>query len=197
MGKPSQKSHQSPTSSLALFHGLFGWVLIESYSPAIAADFCIRTNGNENWRVPNGFSAFCQNHKSDCGKAGRLDMISKDEWKDTLVEINTQVNRGTRYVLDRYLHDHWKAADGVGDCEDYAIEKRPKLIAAGIPASSMRYAFVENKGEPRIVLIVRTDDGDRVLDMNTDTIYPANKTAFKWLSIQSRWNPRKWLKVEN
>lgn len=176
---------------------IFIAIFISTISYSFAANYYIRTTGIETYRVPNGFAVFCENHKSDCGKAGRLDMISTDEWKDTLIAINTQVNRDTRYVLDTYLHDHWKAADGVGDCEDYAIEKRRKLIAAGVPASSMRYAFVENKGEPHIVLIVRTDDGDRVLDMNTDTIYSADQTAFKWLSIQSRWNPRKWLKVKN
>lgn len=175
----------------------FAAVFVSMISPLSATDFYVRTAGVETWRVPNGFAAFCENHRSDCGRPGRLDMISKAKWKDTLIEINNRVNRETRYVDDVYLKDHWKAANGSGDCEDYAIQKRRDLIQAGVPASSMRYAFVEASEGPHIVLIVRTDDGDRVLDNTTDTIYPANKTNYTWLSVQSRWNPRKWLKVAN
>ena len=123
-------------------------------------------------------------------------MISKAEWKDTLLEINTRVNREIRFQAEPKGQDNWRPAEHSGDCEDYAILKRRKLVAAGVPASSMRFAFVENERYgPHVVLVVRTDDGDRVLDNTTNTIYPANKTAFNWISIQSRWNPWKWLRV--
>ncbi|MBG6209773.1 putative transglutaminase-like cysteine proteinase [Labrenzia sp. EL_126] len=125
-------------------------------------------------------------------------MISKNKWKETLIEVNTRVNEEIRFVAEPEGQDHWKPAMKTGDCEDYAILKRRELVAAGVPASSMRFAMVENdRYGLHVVLVVRTTDGDRVLDNTTDTIWPAHKTSFNWLSIQSRWNPRKWLKVAN
>jgi len=54
---------------------------------------------------------------------------------------------------------------GVGDCEDYAIEKRARLLAAGVPLEDLRLAtcFLPN-GVSHAVLVIRDGDVDWVAD---------------------------------
>lgn len=80
-----------------------------------------------------------------------------------------------------------------GDCEDYAITKRHKLIAQGWPIRSLRLAVARTAwGEGHAVLVVKTSDGDLVLDNLTSAIKPFQKSGLRFLKIQSEDNPRMW-----
>jgi predicted transglutaminase-like cysteine proteinase len=56
-----------------------------------------------------------------------------------------------------------------GNCHDYAVSKRHELIRAGWPSASLRLAIAYTRGGVgHLVVIVRTTDGDRVLDNLTN-----------------------------
>ena len=55
-------------------------------------------------------------------------------------QIHRAVNSATDYVSDSAQYgipEHWEPASGRGDCEDYALAKRARLLAAGWPADRM------------------------------------------------------------
>ena len=124
----------------------------------------------------------------------------------TLQRINDHVNRTIRPANDRQVHgvsDWWIApmASGqapMGDCKDYALEKRRELIAAGIPARALTMALVRTaRGEPHAVLVVATLEGDYVLDNLTSEIRPWSRAPYSWQARQSPGDPMVWLSVRS
>ena len=86
----------------------------------------------------------------------------------------------------------WTVSASAGDCEDYVLTKRHQLIRAGIPASSLRIAYVKTRrGEDHAILIVKTNGKDLVLDNLTATIRPLSQTGYRVISISGA-NPLKW-----
>lgn len=70
--------------------------------------------------------------------------------------VSDQDNYGKR--------DYWTLPrNGKGDCEDYVLLKRAKLMSRGISPSQLLITMVQGS-EPHIVLTVRTDHGDYILD---------------------------------
>lgn len=117
--------------------------------------------------------------------------------------INKDVNRAISPVAD-YLSagtdERWdRPGRGkylVGDCEDYAIEKRMRLIEAGFAPSKLSYAaaFVKGYGM-HIVLIARLQNGDVVLDNISPHVLPWSKVRYSWLRVQSTQDPKVWFRV--
>ena len=72
--------------------------------------------------------------------------------------------------IDIYGKDEvWAYPDGVGDCEDYVLEKRRDLMRQGLSLANLLITVVRKPdGEGHAVLTVRTDKGDFVLDNLTD-----------------------------
>ncbi|MNL79260.1 hypothetical protein D3C87_2058250 [compost metagenome] len=80
-----------------------------------------------------------------------------------------------------------------GDCEDFALTKRDKLIALGWPARALRVAVAKTSwGEGHAVLVVKTDRGDLVLDNRTNVIKDWRSAGLHWTMIQSAESPKVW-----
>jgi predicted transglutaminase-like cysteine proteinase len=81
--------------------------------------------------------------------------------------VNTSVNAAIapRADPDR-VNIHWRIAPTDGDCNDYAVTKRHKLLSAGWPSSSLSLTEVTllSTGEHHRILIVRGTKADWVLD---------------------------------
>jgi predicted transglutaminase-like cysteine proteinase len=77
-------------------------------------------------------------------------------------KIQTQVNG--EITPKRDAIDLWSADVSSGDCDDYVMTKRRRLIGAGIPATAMRVQVRRSGNEAHVVLIIRTDKGEIVLD---------------------------------
>ena len=79
--------------------------------------------------------------------------------------------------------DHWDfAEDGYGDCEEYQLVKRKRLVAAGFPRRALRLtAAIDEDGAPHAVMMVRTDRGDFILDNKRSAVLPWRKTAYIYL----------------
>lgn len=141
---------------------------------------------------------FCGQNPQEC-RAPRsrnyaLEIRLTQKRASELQDVNLTVNKRIRPVEDD--SDTWSLEPAAGDCEDYAISKRHELIARGWPPQTLRLAVVYTPfGEGHMVLVVRTDKGDMVLDNRNGSIRPWNKTGLRWVMIQSPVNPARWMKV--
>jgi predicted transglutaminase-like cysteine proteinase len=67
------------------------------------------------------------------------------------------------------------------------------LINAGVPASSLRIAYVKTrKGLEHAILVVNTSRGKLVLDNLTGSIKPLSQTGYRIMAMQTA-NPKKWI----
>lgn len=158
-------------------------------------------------RPTAGWSKFCVQLPDECEvDLSEPETISLDPstWS-TLVSVNKQVNAQVRPRTDK---DHWGVEDrwdypddGYGDCEDYQILKRKRLVAEGLPRRAMRMAVViDDEGLGHAVMMVRTDRGDFILDNKRNAVLPWSQTGYiyikregshgtEWTSLGGRISP--------
>jgi len=124
---------------------------------------------------------------------GEPPRLGRDQMK-LLNEINRRVNREVQKADDFDLYgmiEYWtlpRVIDGkmYGDCEDYALEKRRRLIEAGVPAAALSMAVaVTARGESHAVLVVAMDQGDWVLDNLTPWVTPWSELNYHWIQRQT------------
>jgi predicted transglutaminase-like cysteine proteinase len=111
--------------------------------------------------------------------------------------VNLAVNRQVRQVSDRSQYgreDIWglPTARG-GDCEDFVLEKKRRLIEAGLPGSALLIATVlDRRRQGHAVLVLRTRSGDYVLDNLGNQVVPWYRTGYSFLRMQNPAAPQKW-----
>ncbi len=151
---------------------------------------------------PIGFVQFCRDNPEHCESKAmpRVSVpLTEASWK-LIVQINADVNREIIAVTDQ---DHWGVPehwsfpdDGKGDCEDYVLEKRRRLVKAGIPPQTLLITVVrDQKGDGHAVLTVKTDRGDFVLDNQVGKILAWKETGYKFIKRQSDENPSRWVSL--
>lgn len=152
--------------------------------------------------APIGWVQFCQNTPEEC-RAQNLAVTSiglnETSWRK-IVKINAEVNRDITPVSDMDhwgMPEHWDyPTDGKGDCEDYVLEKRRRLVAAGFPINTLLITVVRDlKGDGHAVLTVKTDRGDFVLDNQVGKILAWGDTGYKFIKRQSDENPARWVSL--
>lgn len=151
--------------------------------------------------VPFGHYEFCKNSPNECGPSQtQVDAVAltPDNWQQ-LVGINAAVNAAVAPVTDQdqyAVEELWTYPRGAGDCEDYALEKRRQLIAAGWADSALLITVVRQQtGAGHAVLLARTDRGDLVLDNQDPDIHVWNETPYTYLKRQSQANSGEWVAV--
>ncbi len=111
-----------------------------------------------------------------------------------LVRVNIQINRAIAPKHDGA--DVWSPDAKAGDCEDFALAKRQRLVDLGWAPSQLLIAIVDDPSlGGHAVLIARTDQGDLVLDNLTDEILPWTDTRLTFVSRQSEKLPAMWVKL--
>lgn len=106
-----------------------------------------------------------------------------------LMGINRSVNDAIQYKTDAELYqkaDFWTVVHGIGegDCDDYALTKRKRLMDLGLPADDLRLATCwTEEGDYHAVLTVETSKGTMVLDNR----YPF---PYHWSTPSYRWHKR-------
>lgn len=141
--------------------------------------------------APLAYQLFCLKSPDHCraGSRQQVDLTSKTMAK--LHRVNRSVNGAIRARNDRGA-DTWSIGASSGDCEDYALTKRRHLIQLGIPSGALRMAVVRTRrGEGHAVLVVRTTQGDRILDNRTNSIKSWRQTDLQLVSMATS-NPLKW-----
>jgi predicted transglutaminase-like cysteine proteinase len=118
---------------------------------------------------------------------------SEREQLKLLNQVNQSVNREVKKASDLDLYgqpEYWslpRLVDGklYGDCEDYALEKRRQLIAAGVPQSALSLAVAFTaRGESHAVLMISLKSGDWVLDNLTPWATPWEDLNYRWVERQ-------------
>jgi predicted transglutaminase-like cysteine proteinase len=135
-----------------------------------------------------GWIRFCKQRPEECAVNSSEPVtitLTPQAW-ETLTQVNRQVNASIRSTTDMEhwgVEDHWDfAEDGYGDCEDYQLVKRKRLVAAGFPRRALRMtAVIDGAGQPHAVLMVRTDRGDFILDNKQSTVLPWRRTGYIYL----------------
>ena len=146
---------------------------------------------NTSQAPPLQFQIFCLQNPADCRRS-RLTSIAYDAHTQRLLaSINDEVNRQIKPRADKG-RDVWTISSTYGDCDDYAITKRHKLIKAGVPASALRMAVVRTpKGEGHAVLVVKTSSGELVLDNLRSAIVSRAASGYRYLTVASG-DPHRW-----
>lgn len=98
--------------------------------------------------------------------------------------INTEVNASVSYMTDAQQYarpEFWEPAGKYGDCEDFALAKRGKLLSQGFDESALHLAlcWVET-GEYHCVLLAETDQGLFALDNRYPNPMPPKDLPYKW-----------------
>lgn len=112
--------------------------------------------------------------------------IDYDSNYHLLKAINSEVNR-FEYETDIKVHskiDFWTAhieKYNRGDCDDYTLTKRKLLMEAGVDYRALFPTVCKVDGEGHLVLVVRTNKGDFVLDNMRDAILPVSALDYEWL----------------
>jgi len=148
---------------------------------------------------PMSHTLFCLKYPEECqvrkiAFRGRKLELTPARWNE-LLEVNAGVNRSI--VPERNLlglaGEKWLIAPASGDCNDYAVTKRHQLLARGWPSRTLLLAeVVTHWGEHHLVVVVRTKEGDYVLDNLNVDIRPWSKAPYQWVRIQSPRNPKWW-----
>lgn len=152
---------------------------------------------------PYGHVDFCNRDPREC-REGNLEEMRRAGNGPALVEldrVNRQVNAEIIPMTDQEqygIEDYWTIpVSGRGDCEDYALLKRQRLMRAGWPASALLMTVVfDERNEGHAVLTARTADGDFILDNKSDTIKLWSKTTYRYIMRQSYLNPRVWMSLD-
>ena len=125
-----------------------------------------------------------------------------------LQKVNQDVNTRIHSVSDKVAHgveELWidplaprlmdASFTAPGDCEDFAIAKRDELRASGWPADAMFLAVgYHRRAGLHVALIVRTTQGDLVLDSRSPWIRSWNDTPYIWTKRQLAGNSTAWVK---
>jgi predicted transglutaminase-like cysteine proteinase len=157
-------------------------------------------------RVPDGpriaapfaFLKFCHRHPHQCvpDNAELPPRAFNETNRAELAEINRAVNRDIRPRRDIPTIDRWELEPAEGDCEDYVLTKRSRLIDRGWPVWTLTPAIVTAPTGSHMVLIVSLTSGDYVLDSLTDVIRPWHEVDYRFISRQSPHEPRQWLSLQ-
>jgi predicted transglutaminase-like cysteine proteinase len=140
--------------------------------------------------TPLSMQYFCAQNKSECAGGGRGQVTMTPNLLAVLQSVNVQVNRAIRPQRD--TADVWELNPTSGDCEDYVLSKRSALIRHGVSAGALRIAYTHTRrGEPHAVLVVRTSQGDYVLDNLNNSVKSLRASGYSIRSMSSP-NPNRW-----
>jgi predicted transglutaminase-like cysteine proteinase len=142
-------------------------------------------------RPPLGYQLMCLKTPQECKGGGSSSVKATGDVMAILKKVNSRVNASITPRNDKGA-DVWNANATVGDCEDYVLAKRRALIKAGIPASSLRIAYVKTRGGVgHAILVVKTSKGDFVLDNLNRSVRPLSQSGYRIISMSGS-NPKKW-----
>jgi predicted transglutaminase-like cysteine proteinase len=127
--------------------------------------------------------------------ASRVEMSLSPERLRELIAVNRDINRRIRPTTDEALYgveEYWNrplsqsaGGEARGDCEDYALEKRARLIELGWPPAALAMAIaVAPYVGLHATLIAQTDRGDFVLDNLNGRPRPLAELDYVWISRQ-------------
>ncbi|MGN6683782.1 MAG: transglutaminase-like cysteine peptidase [Devosia sp.] len=153
---------------------------------------------------PIGHYEFCKANPAECSihpQDLRPAQLTRATW-DMIVGVNDRVNAAVKPMSDYDIYgkdEVWAYPDkGVGDCEDYVLEKRRDLARAGFSLADLLITVVRKPdGEGHAVLTVRTDKGDYILDNLSDKVKLWTHTPYRYLKRQAEDDTGHWVSIRS
>ncbi|MCJ8517963.1 putative transglutaminase-like cysteine proteinase [Pseudorhizobium tarimense] len=152
---------------------------------------------------PIGHYEFCRSNPRECSQrlASRpAPKLTARGWA-MINSVNTSVNQRIQAMTDKEIfgrEEVWAYPKDVGDCEDYALEKRRELAAKGFSLADLLITVVRKPdGEGHAVLTVRTAQGDFILDNLDREVKPWYETSYTFLKRQASFDTGRWVSIEN
>jgi predicted transglutaminase-like cysteine proteinase len=185
------------TALKALIAGLFAVAMASGMAQAQSAGQLSKIRFGPPSSIPNGYYELCVADPDLCRmRAGQIPVTGDGSVTltstvmDQLKSINVLVNAAIRPSY----RDAWTPGEPIGDCKDFAMTKRQRLIDSGWPSSAVPTAIVRTpSGDRHLVLVARTSDGDFVLDNLTAEVVPWSSASYRWEKIQSPTDGLMWL----
>lgn len=152
---------------------------------------------------PIGHYEFCQTHRPECEiktKSTVAPRVTDFGWS-VIRQVNLAVNSEITPMTDMDLFgkdEVWAYPEGAGDCEDFVLLKRKRLMEKGFSPSDLLITVVRKPdGEGHAVLTVRTAQGDFILDNLENDVKLWSKTPYRFLKRQASFNTGRWVTIEN
>jgi predicted transglutaminase-like cysteine proteinase len=147
--------------------------------------------------APAEFSGLCSRSAWACSNSGTGNVRAGKTMLSVAKSVNAQFNPSIAPRTDQQAYgrsEYWTLPDrGVGDCEDYALAKQKALIEQGVPPNRLYLAaVVGSPQDPHMVLVMRTDSGDYVLDNLSARVKPWQATRYTFMKMQSSRDRRRW-----
>ncbi|MBN9218508.1 MAG: transglutaminase-like cysteine peptidase [Mesorhizobium sp.] len=151
---------------------------------------------------PIGHYDFCRTNPAECSirPSNLAPARMTDALLRKLTSVTVRVNAAVKPMSDYDIYGRdevWAYPDkGVGDCEDYVLEKRRELFRTGLSFADLLITVVRKPdGEGHAVLTVRTDKGDFLLDNLTDKVRLWDETDYSFLKRQAIDNTGRWVSI--
>ncbi len=173
---------------------------LAALEPSIRAPQYMRVFANA--QPPYGFVRFCEVQPDECvsGPADDARFQATPERLSELDQINREVNREIEPATDAEIYgvnELWTLPMRRGDCEDFALLKRRRLMERGWPANSLLITVVrDEKNEGHAILTARTSQGDFVLDNKIEAVRLWTQTPYHFVMRQSYIDPKVWVSLD-
>lgn len=165
-------------------------------------------------REPMGWTDFCKRYQGECDAKAAVvqkaslqsapeigqDIIFDAATRVMIARINSAVNAEVTPATDREMWGHEERWDfpiaGRGDCEDYVLLKRARLMAEGFPRQALLITVVTDlQGDGHAVLTVKTDRGDYILDNMNDEVKLWRETPYGYVKRQAQHDQNAWVSL--
>lgn len=150
--------------------------------------------------IPVGYFEYCQRYADRCARPsdGPSIRLTKQRWTE-IVQVNADVNQAVQPLTDNEIfgvEERWEYPSLVGDCEDYALQKRKLLNEIGYPLGALLMTVGRDAdGGGHAVLTVVTDRGDYVLDNMEQRVLLWKDAELYYLKRQSQDDPNAWVSL--
>jgi len=145
---------------------------------------------------PPGASNLCDKYQWACTSTGYLEFSGRAALH-LAKSVNSQINRQTDQIEDQAQYgrqEYWTLPTSRGgDCEDIVLLKKKILVEKGVASETLLIATVlDLNRNSHAVLVLRTKQGDFVLDSLRDKIIPWRSTGYTFLKMQNPKSLRRW-----
>lgn len=143
--------------------------------------------------TPLAMQAFCHVSPGECRPARDAVVEWTPRLATLLNETNARVNGDIGPRADP--GGAWEVDPAFGDCNDYALTKRSRLIRLGVPPGALRLAITATRsGASHAILVVKTSAGDIVLDNLSGTVKTLAQSGYAIKAISTA-NPMRWARL--
>lgn len=147
----------------------------------------------EHQLAPFGLTKFCVRKPKRCAKSAEVKQIPFEADRSELEKVNREENHNITPRTDPPVEPPWDDEATIGDCEEYVMTKRSRLLDLGYPPSALLLAVGKTLSQERhIVLVVESDQGEFVLDNLEDEVVRWDSLPYQWIKISTPKDPQSW-----